>query len=79
MPAQSAEVILLGTGDQRWCPGIGLRLCGLHECKIPKQPHTLFRAIRTSEGTILIDTAPDMRTQLLREKIPARACCRLHA
>ena len=70
MRAQTAEVILLGTGTSVGVPALG---CDCAVCKSanPKNNRTRCSvAIRTPEGTILIDTAPDMRSQLLREKIP---------
>ncbi|MCP4777168.1 MAG: MBL fold metallo-hydrolase [Planctomycetaceae bacterium] len=70
MRAQSAEVILLGTGTSVGVPALGCD-CAVCTSTNPKNNRTRCSvAIRTAEGTILIDTAPDMRTQLLREKIP---------
>jgi len=70
MRAQSAEVILLGTGTSVGVPALGCD-CAVCTSANPKNNRTRCSvAIRTANGTILIDTAPDMRTQLLREKIP---------
>ncbi len=70
MRAQSAEVILLGTGTSVGVPALGCD-CAVCTSANPKNNRTRCSvAIRTASGTILIDTAPDMRTQLLREKIP---------
>ena len=70
MRAQSAEVILLGTGTSVGVPALGCD-CAVCTSDNPKNNRTRCSvAIRTANGTILIDTAPDMRTQLLREKIP---------
>ena len=70
MRAQSAEVILLGTGTSVGVPALGCD-CAVCTSANPKNNRTRCSvAIRTADGTILIDTAPDMRTQLLREKIP---------
>jgi len=70
MRAQSAEVILLGTGTSVGVPALGCD-CAVCTSDNPKNNRTRCSvAIRTADGTILIDTAPDMRTQLLREKIP---------
>jgi len=66
----TAEVILLGTGTSVGVPALG---CDCEVCTStnPKNNRTRCSiAIRTVRGTILIDTAPDMRAQLLREKIP---------
>ncbi|HBV62010.1 MAG TPA: MBL fold metallo-hydrolase [Rhodopirellula sp.] len=70
MHAPTAEVILLGTGTSVGVPALGCD-CAVCTSTNPKNNRTRCSvAIRTGEGTILIDTAPDMRTQLLREKIP---------
>ena len=70
MRAKSAEVTLLGTGTSVGVPALGCD-CAVCTSNNPKNNRTRCSlAIQTGEGTILIDTAPDMRTQLLREKIP---------
>ena len=70
MPTASAEVVLLGTGTSVGVPALGCD-CPVCTSTNPKNNRTRCSvAIRTAKGTILIDTAPDMRAQLLREKIP---------
>ncbi|MAI74193.1 MAG: MBL fold metallo-hydrolase [Rhodopirellula sp.] len=70
MCVHSAEVILLGTGTSVGVPALGCD-CAVCMSANPKNNRTRCSiAIRTAEGTILIDTGPDMRSQLLREKIP---------
>ncbi|MDE0865146.1 MAG: MBL fold metallo-hydrolase [Rubripirellula sp.] len=68
--AKTAEVILLGTGTSVGVPALGCD-CDVCTSDNPRNNRTRCSvAIRTESGTILIDTAPDMRTQLLRESIP---------
>jgi phosphoribosyl 1,2-cyclic phosphate phosphodiesterase len=63
------EMILLGTGTSVGVPTIG---CG---CAVCRSSDARDRRTRTSailglpEGNLLIDTSPDLRTQLLRENI----------
>lgn len=62
-------MILLGTGTSVGVPTIG---CGCEVCQStdPKDNRTRTSAIfGLPQGNLLIDTAPDLRTQLLREKI----------
>jgi phosphoribosyl 1,2-cyclic phosphate phosphodiesterase len=61
--------ILLGTGTSVGVPTIG---CGCDVCRSenPKNKRTRSSAIvGLPEGNLLIDTSPDLRTQLLREEI----------
>lgn len=61
--------ILLGTGTSVGVPSIG---CGCDVCQStnPKNNRTRSSAIvGLPEGNLLIDTSPDLRTQLLREGI----------
>lgn len=65
----SGEFILLGTGTSVGVPAIG---CGCPVCKSsnPRNNRTRCSAIvGLPEGNLLLDTAPDMRQQLLREGI----------
>ena len=65
----TGEMILLGTGTSVGVPAIG---CGCTVCRSdnPKNNRTRCSAILgLPEGNLLIDTGPDMRTQLLREDI----------
>ena len=63
------EMILLGTGTSVGVPTIG---CGCDVCQStdPKNKRTRCSAILgLPDGNLLIDTAPDLRAQLLREGI----------
>lgn len=65
----SGKMILLGTGTSVGVPAIG---CGCDVCQSnhPRNKRTRCSAILgLPEGNLLIDTSPDLRTQLLREKI----------
>lgn len=62
-------MILLGTGTSVGVPAIG---CGCDVCQSdnPKNNRTRCSAILgLPDGNLLIDTGPDLRTQLLREQI----------
>lgn len=62
-------MILLGTGTSVGVPSIG---CGCDVCRSdnPKNHRTRTSAILgLPGGNLLLDTSPDLRTQLLREKI----------
>ena len=62
-------MILLGTGTSVGVPAIG---CGCDVCLggLPRNQRTRASAILgLPEGNLLIDTSPDLRFQLLREKI----------
>jgi phosphoribosyl 1,2-cyclic phosphate phosphodiesterase len=63
----TGQMILLGTGTSVGVPAIG---CGCPVCRSsnPKNRRTRCSAILgLPGGNLLIDTAPDMREQLLRE------------
>ena len=63
------ELVLLGTGTSHGVPIIG---CHCPVCESPNPRNNRTRtgvAVRTSEGTFLIDTSPELRIQLLRERI----------
>ena len=63
------KMILLGTGTSVGVPAIG---CGCVVCQggHPRNQRTRASAILgLPEGNLLIDTSPDLRMQLLREKI----------
>ena len=65
----SGKFLLLGTGTSVGVPAIG---CACDVCKSdnPKNKRTRSSAIvGLPEGNLLIDTSPDLRTQLLREGI----------
>ena len=64
------EVVFLGTGTSVGIPALGCR-CDVCRSDNPRNNRTRCAiAIRTSTGNLLIDTPPDLRTQLLREQIP---------
>lgn len=65
----TGQMILLGTGTSVGVPAIG---CGCPVCISgePKNQRTRASVILgLPEGNLLIDTAPDLRQQLLRERI----------
>lgn len=63
------ELILLGTGTSVGVPAIG---CGCYVCT-SEDPHDKRTRcavlLGLPQGNLLIDTPPDLRTQLLREKV----------
>ncbi|MBK8583296.1 MAG: MBL fold metallo-hydrolase [Flavobacteriales bacterium] len=64
-----AELIFLGTGTSQGVPVIG---CGCAVCTStdPRDQRTRSSVLMRAEGvTLLIDGGPDMRQQLLREKV----------
>jgi phosphoribosyl 1,2-cyclic phosphate phosphodiesterase len=63
------ELILLGTGTSVGVPSIG---CGCSVCQSSDPYNRRLRCaaiLGLPEGNLLIDTPPDLRTQLLREQI----------
>ena len=63
------QLVLLGTGTSVGVPAIG---CGCNVCTSsdPRNQRTRCSiALGMPEGTLLVDTPPDLRMQLLREKI----------
>lgn len=63
------ELILLGTGTSHGVPVIGCH-CPVCESTDPHNNRTRTGvAVRSTGGTFLIDTSPELRVQLLREKI----------
>lgn len=66
---QKLEMIMLGTGTSHGIPVIG---CRCPVCLSTDPLNTRFRSgvlINAPEGKFLIDTSPDLRQQLLREKV----------
>lgn len=64
------EVVLMGTGTSHGIPMLG---CDCEVCRSsnPKNKRTRCSVlIRNRHGQMVIDTPPDLRTQLLRENIP---------
>jgi phosphoribosyl 1,2-cyclic phosphate phosphodiesterase len=65
----SREMILLGTGTSHGVPIVGCH-CPICLSGHPRNQRTRSGvAVRAPEGTFLIDTSPELRIQLLREKI----------
>ncbi len=65
----SGEMLLLGTGTSVGVPTIGCA-CDVCQGGHPKNQRTRCSAVLgLPEGNLLIDTAPDLRFQLLREQI----------
>jgi phosphoribosyl 1,2-cyclic phosphate phosphodiesterase len=63
------QLVFLGTGTSIGVPVIG---CGCPTCTSPDPRNQRLRCalvVGLPEGTLLVDTPPDLRTQLLREKI----------
>lgn len=63
------KFILLGTGTSVGVPALG---CGCDVCRSsnPRNKRTRCSAVLgLPEGNLLIDTSPDLRTQLLREEV----------
>lgn len=64
------DVVFLGTGTSVGVPSLG---CDCEVCRStdPRNNRTRCSIVfRLPQGNLLVDTAPDLRTQLLREKIP---------
>lgn len=65
----TGKMILLGTGTSVGVPAIGCR-CDTCRSEHPRNKRTRASAILgLPGGNLLIDTSPDLRTQLLREQI----------
>ncbi len=65
----SGQLIFLGTGTSVGVPVVG---CGCPVCQSPNPRNKRLRcslALGLPQGNLLIDTTPDLRTQLLREGI----------
>ncbi len=70
----ASEFLILGCGTSHGVPMIGCH-CAVCESTDPKNSRMRTGAvIRTPQGNILIDTSPELRIQLVREKID-----RIHA
>lgn len=68
-PPERTEVVFLGTGTSVGVPAIG---CGCDVCRSddPRNNRTRCAIVfRLPTGDLLVDTPPDLRTQLLRERI----------
>lgn len=67
--SSSRELILLGTGTSHGVPVIGCH-CDVCRSTDPRNNRTRTGvAVRTVQGTFLIDTPPELRIQLLREQL----------
>jgi phosphoribosyl 1,2-cyclic phosphate phosphodiesterase len=65
----SGQLVFLGTGTSVGVPSLGCS-CDVCTSTNPKNNRTRCAlALGLPEGTLLVDTPPDLRTQLLREKI----------
>jgi phosphoribosyl 1,2-cyclic phosphate phosphodiesterase len=67
--SSSRQILLLGTGTSHGVPVIG---CHCNVCRSTDPHNNRTRtgvAVRSDHGTFLIDTPPELRIQLLREKI----------
>lgn len=65
----SPQLVLLGTGTSNGVPMIG---CHCEVCESPDPRNKRTRsgvAVSAPEGTIVIDTSPELRLQLVRERI----------
>ena len=63
------EMVLLGTGTSVGVPALGCH-CDVCRSDNPRNKRTRCSAILgLPQGNLLIDTAPDLRSQLLREKL----------
>ena len=68
--APTAEVVFLGTGTSVGVPALGCD-CPVCTSDDPRNNRTRCSIVlRLPAGNLLVDTPPDLRTQLLREKIP---------
>lgn len=67
--AGTAEVVFLGTGTSVGVPALGCE-CEICQSDNPRNNRTRCAiVVRSAQGTLLIDTPPELRIQLLREKI----------
>lgn len=76
----TGELVLLGTGTSHGVPVIG---CNCNVCRSTDPHNNRTRtgvAVQVAGGTFLIDSSPELRIQLLREKIElAKAVIYTHA
>lgn len=72
--SHKATVVFLGTGTSVGVPAIGCQ-CEVCQSDDPRNNRTRCAiTVHSPGGTILVDTPPDLRVQLLREKIPLVHC-----
>lgn len=65
----AGQLLLLGTGTSVGVPVVG---CGCATCTSPNPKNSRTRSsvvLGLPEGNLLVDTTPDLRTQLLRERV----------
>lgn len=70
MANPARTLIVLGCGTSVGVPMIG---CGCSVCTSPDPKNSRTRAsvlLRVPGGDLLIDTGPELRIQMVREKIP---------
>src|SRR5690606_20063273 len=69
MPSTGGGFLVLGSGTSHGVPMIGCH-CDVCESTDPRNKRTRTGAlIQVPEGNLLIDTPPELRIQLLRERI----------
>jgi phosphoribosyl 1,2-cyclic phosphate phosphodiesterase len=69
MPGLSRTFTFLGTGTSVGVPMVG---CDCDVCQSPNPRNHRYRCsvlVRTPEGNLVIDTTPELRLQLLRERV----------
>jgi phosphoribosyl 1,2-cyclic phosphate phosphodiesterase len=68
--APTSQIILLGTGTSTGVPMVGCR-CPVCLSDDPRNHRSRTGVlVQTGQGNFLIDTPPELRLQLIREKIP---------
>lgn len=65
----SGQMILLGTGTSVGVPMVGCGCSTCHSTNARNKRTRCSAVLGLPEGNLLIDTSPDLRTQLLREEI----------
>lgn len=64
-----AEIVLMGTGTSHGVPMLGCR-CPVCKSDHPRNKRTRSGVfVNAAQGNFVIDTSPDLRTQLLREHV----------
>ena len=69
MPESRRQLVFLGTGTSVGVPMLG---CDCDVCRSTNPKNQRYRCsvlLRSTEGNLLIDTTPELRLQLLRERI----------
>jgi len=69
MAESAGEVIILGSGTSHGVPMVGCR-CPVCQSTNPKNQRTRSSIlVKAPEGNFIVDTTPEMRMQLVREKV----------